>query len=172
MATTILTYNKMQSIKACSKNNKKELETFIEEVEFAKIRTLLGDDIYNAILADSNASPVDPEVQEILDGGLYKCIAYYVYARYIQESMLVDTFTGMVRKDRTDSSTAPVGQLKNVANEYTEMAMMAFKLVECKIQAKYGHPKEETRSNFSEIIGVRRDYCRKKGPEFKINYFK
>jgi len=167
----ILTYNKMQEIKPCSKNNKAMLEQFINEVEFSKIQKLLGTDIYNKLLADSSLTPIPEDVKEILDGGMYKCIAYYVYARYIQESMLADTFTGMVIKDRTDAHTAPVGQIKNVVNEYTDMAMMAYKLVEDKIRAKYGQPIEITNNNFSEIVGIRKNYSCKKGPEYKINYF-
>lgn len=169
---TILTYDIMQEIKPCSKNNKKILVQFIEEVEFSKIQKLLGTDIYNAILNDCNQTPISDDLQEILDGGLYKCISFYVYARYIQESMLVDTFTGTVVKDRTDAHTAPIGQIKNVVNEYTDMAMMAFNLVKDKIINKYGNPKVKTENNFSEIIGIRRNYNKEnKCNTYQITYF-
>lgn len=166
---TILTYNKMQEIKPCSKNNKAIIEQFIKEVEFSKIQKLLGTDVYNALLADANTTPIADDVKEILEGGMYKCIAYYVYARYIQESMLVDTFTGMVVKDRTDAHTAPVGQIKNVVNEYTDMAIMSYSLVKDKIQSKYGCPANVTNNNFTEIVGVRRNNCKKNG--IQIIYF-
>lgn len=173
---TILSLNKFQEIKYVSPNNvtglkAKWMNKLIEEVEFGKIQKLLGTDIYNAILNDSQASPIAPDVQEILDEGLYKCIAYFVYSRYIQESMLADTYTGAVIKDRKDSTPAPTGQLKNVANEYVDMAMMAYELVKDKIQAKYGTPVETVKTGFSEIIGVRRGFENGKRIKFCTNYF-
>lgn len=157
MQNTILTYNQMQSIKPCSQNNQMLLVQLINEVESFKIQKLIGADAYKSILNEIN-SGVSDELQKILDGGLYKCIAYFVYARYIQESMLVDTFTGVVTKQRTDSQTAPIGTLKNVANEYTDMAMYAYEQVKAAICERYNSKKEATPSNhFSEIQGIRRN---------------
>ena len=168
---TILTYNKLQEIKPMSLNNKKLIEQMIEEVEFGKIQKLLGTKIYNEILSDAQASPIATDVQEILDEGLYKCITYFVYSRYIQESMLADTFTGVVVKQRQDAQTASAGQIKNVANEYVDMALMAYELVKDKIQAKYGTPVETVKTGFSEIIGIRKSFENGKRTKFCTNYF-
>lgn len=160
----------MQEIKPASYNNIAVLGQLIEEVEFAKIQKLLGADIYNAILAEINSGNPSQELIDILNGGLYKCIAYFVYARYVQESYIQDTFTGMVQKNREDSSLISQGAMKNLANEYVEIAMMAFDSVKCQIMDKYGKPDQKVKSSFSEIIGVR------KGPEYRKktylnNYF-
>lgn len=168
---TILTYNKLQEIKPMSANNKKLIEQMIDEVEFGKIQKLLGTQIYNDILADLQSSPVPADLQDILNGGLYKCITYFVYARYIQESMLADTFTGVVIKQRQDAQTAPMGQIKNVVNEYVDMALMAYELVKDKIQEKYGTPVETVKTGFSEIIGVRKGFENGKRTKFCTNYF-
>lgn len=157
MRKNILTFEKLQSIKPCSINNKHFLEVLIDEVEFSKIRKLVGNSIYNKILDDLNAETIPEYLTNILENGLYKCIAYLVYARYIQESMLVDTFTGIVVKDRTDSSTASIGTLKNVANEYSSMSIEAYELVKDDICKYYGTSMNEVPSNkFSKIKGLRR----------------
>lgn len=157
MVKNILTFEKMQSIKQCSINNKKFIETLIDEVEFSKVRKLIGNSIYNKILEDLNAETIPEYLTNILENGLYKCIAYLVYSRYVQESMLQDTFTGVVIKDRNDSSTANIGALKNVANEYSSMAMDAYELVKDDICKYYGNSLNEIPSNnFSKIKGLRR----------------
>lgn len=168
---TILSLNKLQEIKPMSKNNTTLINQLIGEVEFGKIQKLLGTDIYNAILSDTQASPIANDVKAILEGGLYKCITYFVYARYIQESMLADTFTGTVIKQRPDSTTAPTGQIKNVVNEYVDMALMAYDLVKDKIQEKYGTPEETVKTGFSEIIGIRKGFENGKRTKFCTNYF-
>lgn len=166
----ILTINKMQEIKPASYNNVALLGQLIEEVEFYKIQKLLGTPIYNQIIEEVDSGNISDELKEILNSGLYKCISYFVYARYVQESYIQDTFTGMVQKNREDSSTISQGAMKNLANEYTEMAMLAFELVKSKIMKKYGTPEETVESGYSEIIGLRR------GPEcrrlkYTSNYF-
>lgn len=153
----ILSYNKLQSIKPCSQNNKALIEQLIKETETFKIQKLLGTCVYNKIVDEIKSGNISEELQSILDNGLYSCIAYAVYARYIQESMLVDTFTGMVTKNRQDSQTANVGALKNVANEYSDMSMYSFSLVKDAIMKKYGTTNSSVDLNkFSEIQGIRK----------------
>lgn len=167
----ILTINKMQEIKPASYNNMVLLGQLIEEVEFAKIQKLLGTDIYNAITTELSSGNISQELTDILNNGLYKCIAYFVYARYVQESYIQDTFTGMVQKNREDSSLISQGAMKNLANEYTEMAMMAFNMVKCQIMNKYGNPQETVKSCFSEIIGIRRGPDCRRRFRYVSNYF-
>lgn len=154
---SILSYNKLQSIKPCSQNNKALIEQLIKETETFKIQKLLGTCVYNKIVDEIKSGNISEELQSILDNGLYACIAYAVYARYIQESMLVDTFTGVVSKVRSDSQTASTGALKNVANEYSDMSMYSFSLVKDAIMKKYGETRNSIDLNkFSEIQGIRK----------------
>lgn len=154
---SILSYNKLQSIKPCSQNNKALIEQLIKETETFKIQKLLGTCVYNKIVDEISSGNISDELQSILDTGLYTCIAYAVYARYIQESALVDTFTGMVAKNRQDSQTASTGTLKNVANEYSDMSMFSFSLVKDAIMKKYGVTNNSVDLNkFSEIQGIRK----------------
>ena len=166
----IITTAKLCEIKPVSQNNIPLLNQLIVETEEVKIRQLLGCQIYDKITDEISSSNISSNLQHILDQGLYHCVTYMVYARYVQESMLVDTFTGMVTKVRQDSQVASAGAVKNIANEYSNMAMFYFNLVKDDILAKYGYTGETNVkiNNFSEITAVRRDYNKTKGQ--KISY--
>ena len=166
----IITTVKLCEIKPVSQNNIPLLNQLIVETEEVKIRQLLGCEVYEKITEEISLNNISSDLQHILDQGLYHCITYMVYARYVQESMLVDTFTGMVTKNRPDSQVASSGAIKNVANEYSNMAMFYFNLVKDDILAKYGYAGETNVkiNNFSEITAVRRSVNNNKGQ--KISY--
>ena len=166
----IITTAKLCEIKPISQNNIPLLNQLIVETEEVKIRQLLGCEVYNKITDEISQPNISSELQHILDKGLFHTITYMVYARYVQESMLTDTFTGMVIKNRPDSQAASTGAIKNIANEYTNMAMFYFNLVKDDIFTKYGYTGENNIkiNNFSEITAVRRDYTKTKGQ--KISY--
>ena len=166
----IITTIKLCEIKPVSQNNIPLLNQLITETEEVKIRQLLGCQIYDAITDEISSNSISEQLQHILDQGLYHCITYMVYARYVQESMLVDTFTGMVTKNRPDSQAASNGAIKNVANQYSDMAMFYFNLVKDDIFAKYGYTGETKIkiNNFSEITAVRKNINKTKGQ--KISY--
>ena len=166
----IITTAKLCEIKPVSQNNIPLLNQLITETEEVKIRQLLGGEVYEKITDEISSNSISNQLQHILDQGLYHCVTYTVYARYVQESMLVDTFTGMVTKVRQDSQVASVGAIKNIANEYSNMAMFYFNLVKDDIYKLYGYTGETNVkiNNFSEITAVRRDYTKTKGK--KIYY--
>ena len=167
----IITTAKLCEIKPVSQNNIPLLNQLIVETEEVKIRQLLGCEIYNKITDEILSNSISSDLQHILDKGLYHTITYMVYARYVQESMLVDTFTGMVTKVRQDSQSASNGAIKNIANEYSNMAMFYFNLVKDDICKIYGCSCENNNvkiNNFSEITAVRRSFNKNKGQ--KIYY--
>lgn len=167
----IITTVKLCEIKPVSQNNIPLLNQLINETEEVKIRQLLGCEVYDKITDEISSNSISADLQHILDQGLYHCVTYMVYARYIQESMLVDTFTGMVTKVRPDSQVASTGAVKNIANEYTNMAMFYFNLVKDDIYKLYGGYTGENNvkiNNFSEITAVRRSINKNKGQ--KIYY--
>ena len=166
----IITTIKLCEIKPISQNNIPLLNQLITETEEVKIRQLLGCEVFDKITDEISSSNISSSLQHILDQGLYHTITYMVYARYVQESMLVDTFTGFVTKNRPDSQAASAGAIKNVANEYSNMAIFYFNLVKDDIYKLYGYAGENNIkiNNFSEITAVRRDYTKTKGQ--KIYY--
>ena len=166
----IITTAKLCEIKQISQNNIPLLNQLIVETEEVKIRQLLGCQIYEKITEEISSNSISEQLQHILDQGLYHCVTYMVYARYVQESMLVDTFTGMVTKVRQDSQVASNGAIKNIANEYSNMAMFYFNLVKDDICKIYGYAGENNVkiNNFSEITAVRKSINKTKGQ--KISY--
>ena len=154
----ILTVQKMQQIKPCSKNNTTRLEQIIRETEFSDFQRLVGTDVYNRLVTDT-ADPTEIPVtlQSILDDGLYAVIAYQVYAQYIQEISVIDTFSGMVQKQRDDSVTVPQGMIKNLVIKNRQIAEQYYDRVRDRVQEYCGLIADEALSDgFSEIYSVRR----------------
>lgn len=159
----ILSYAKMQEIKPCSKNNKARLEQIIAETEFSDFQKLVGKDIYNKLVEDTSVTPIDPTLQGILNDGLYATIAYLVYSRYVQEISIVDTFSGMVQKQRDEAAPIPQGTIKNLAIHNREIAEQYFDNVSERLMNFYGElPQGGIEDGFSEIYSVRRGRGAKK----------
>ena len=153
----ILSYTKMQEIKPCSQNNKNKLTQIIQETEFSDFQKLVGSDIYNKLIEDCSETPINPQLQEILDGGLYHAIAYLVYSRYVQEISAVDTFGGFVQKQREEASPVSQGTIKNIAIHSREIALQYFEKVSDKLMNFYGEvPPCGVEDDFSEIYPIRR----------------
>ena len=153
----ILSYNKMQEIKPCSKNNKARREQIIAETEFLDFQKLVGKDIYNKLVTDTSTTSIDPTLQGILNDGLYATIAYLVYSHYIQEISVVDTFSGMVQKQRDEASPIPQGTIKNIAIHSREIAEQYFSVVCDRLREFYcEEPTLTVEDGFSEIYSVRR----------------
>lgn len=167
----ILTVEKLKSIKTFSTNNLNLLNQLIDEVEFGKIQKLLGFEIYSQINAAVQSGNIDTELEEILEIGLYRAITYYVYARYVQESMLQDTFSGMRTKVMNESQPASTGALKNVAAEYNDMAYLAYSMVAEKINKKYGNHINASDTNEYSIEGVRKGTRYRRGKDILFSYF-
>lgn len=164
----ILSYTKMQEIKPCSKNNKARLEQIIAETEFSDFQKLVGRDIYNKLVEDTSTTQIDPTLQGILNDGLYATIAYLVYSRYVQEISIVDTFSGMVQKQRDEASPIPQGTIKNIAIHSREIAEQYFSVVCDRLREFYcEEPALAVDDGFSEIYSIRRV---RGGRRLNINY--
>lgn len=141
MNNTILSYEEYQRIKPTTVNDKVRVETFISEVENYELVQMLGDvNIYNQLLEDSQSEHKPTYFQNIYNNGLSQCIAYLVYAKWMKESGVIDTFSGPKSKNSDYSSNAAFGQVKNISNEYKEMANYYFGRVSCAIKEAYGKP--------------------------------
>lgn len=158
----ILSVAKMQQIKPCSKNNTTRLEQIIKETEFSDLQRLVGTNIYNKLVEDTTDSENIPTtLQQILDDGLYQTIAYLVYAQYVQEISIVDTFSGMVQKQREDAATIPQGMIKNLAIKNRQIAEQWYAVVRDRLQEYYGECSNDgVDDGFSEVYSVRRGKTR------------
>ncbi|MCQ2608770.1 MAG: hypothetical protein MJ197_08805 [Bacteroidales bacterium] len=168
---SILNYDIMQRYKPCSKNNRAKIEQLIEEVEFLELSKLIGCDIYNQLVIDCSKPTQEDDVCAICNNGLYKCISYLVYAQYLVESNVADTFTGFVQKTRQDSENIPQGTIQNLQRHYRDIAFLSFKQVKCAIERKYKKCTANATVPKVRIINIRKDFNRKDINKFDTNYF-
>lgn len=57
-------------------------------------------------------------------GGLNKIFALFSYARYVENSIYVDTGSGFVRKDHGNSMPVLLNEVKDIAQQHREMAIV------------------------------------------------
>ena len=133
----ILSFETQQTIKPVSINNKSRYEQLIKEVESLEIDKLLGSAFYQDICKNpvnytdllNGCSFVDCHGNTVEHLGLNFVIAYLVFAAYVRESYMTDTFTGFVKKTRPDSELLNIGDLKNLETKNREIAFNAFELI-------------------------------------------
>ena len=119
----ILTFEQQQEIKPISENNAYKWEQIAKEVYNVKMLPLFGEDF----MIDVEDNLNNPDYSALLNGlqytysgdnyrhaGLRATLAYLVYAQYIQESGLEDTFTGLVRQARNETEKANDGDIGRV----------------------------------------------------------
>ena len=108
-----------------------------QEVQDFYLSDLLG----NAFAYDLEENPTNYEA--LLDGstytdcdgntvkqrGLRYCLAYWNFGRYIPNSMVDDTFTGFVQKNRQETQTISSGQVSRLQLEANNQAEKAWNIV-------------------------------------------
>lgn len=147
----LLTLAQQQAIKPISPNwaaitkfqggvtNFEQLQGEVEELELKK---LLGPAFLQAIqTAPTQTAPVNYVI--LLTGGSYEnsydetvafkgiryILAYMNFSKYIAESYVSDTATGMVRKRRDESEGLSVGEVKMLQADTREIAMQEWELL-------------------------------------------
>lgn len=64
------------------------------------------------------------EENEDVDLWMSKIWALFSYARYVENSIYVDTASGFVRKDHSNSFPIPLSEIRTIAIQYRDMAMI------------------------------------------------
>jgi hypothetical protein len=114
-----------QAIKPISGNRIKDFDKIAEETQINDLSPLMGFDFFQDIIQNSTAT----WNASLLAGGTYTynsltyvysglkyALAYFFYARYIEQSGEFDTFSGMVKKNMQDSEALDIGTIKNRMN--------------------------------------------------------
>jgi hypothetical protein len=110
--TLLITLANIQAVKSISNvNESKQLTPYIQEAQNFDLRELLGDEFYLALLADFVSSPSLVDYNFIFNGGSYvhgndtyymdgikQYLIYCTYARYLSNSNVISTATGLVHK--------------------------------------------------------------------------
>lgn len=135
----LLTFSQQIAIKKLSSNNQSRFDEMCREVEQTDLKDLLG----LALLQDLQANPTSTNNALLLNGttflnqfnqtvshkGLRYVLAYLIHSRYIGESFISDTFTGMVRKSQENSEPLTEGAIKRLQSVSKEIALSEFELI-------------------------------------------
>lgn len=135
------------------------------EVESLEIDKLLGSKMYQAVSAApanfvgllDGCSFEDCNGDTLTHKGLRYVIAYLNYAKYIGESYLNDTATGITQKTRPDSERISSGDIKRLQDENRAIAFNAFDLTRQYIEGN---------SAFDELWSLTNSNKRIKKPYF------
>lgn len=133
----LLSYSQQQAIRPISSNNESKYAQMAAEVESLEVDKLLGSafyqdvvdnpDEYADLLGEYEFTRADQTT--IKHRGLRYVIAYLNYSKYIGESYITDSFSGMVQKLRPDSEHISSGDIKRLQQQYREIAFNAFNLI-------------------------------------------
>lgn len=145
--SNLLTFSQQIVIKKISSNNQARFDELCTEVERTDLKDLIG----LALLQDLETNPTTANNKLLLDGttftnslnqtvkhqGLRYVLAYLIHARYIGESFIKDTFTGMVRGNQENSEPISDGALKRLQNVSKEIALSEFELIKEYLNLNY-----------------------------------
>jgi hypothetical protein len=137
----LLTYNQQQLIKPISANNARIYDQLAKEVEYNELIDLLG----LPFLQDLQDNPATVNNLLVLDGGSYIntagttvkykglrfTIAYLNFEKYLDNSDVADTFTGMVQKARQETTSLPEGRLLRLKKNARQIALKEFENLKC-----------------------------------------
>jgi len=143
----LLTFNQQIAIKKISSNNQARFDELCKEVERTDLKDLIG----LALLQDLETNPTTTANALLLNGtsfinqynqtvshqGLRYVLAYLIHVRYIGESSIKDTFTGMVRGNQENSEPISEGSVKRLQNVSKEIALSEFELIKEYLNLNY-----------------------------------
>lgn len=125
----LVTIADQQRIKPISDNNYERFDQLQQEVEMNDIVGYLGFEFYQELKRNTS------QYTKLLEGGAYNSngvayefaglkamICYLIYARYVRESYVQDTYNGMVRHNGDQFGTLSAGELANLENRYKQVA--------------------------------------------------
>lgn len=144
----LLTIIQQQANKPISQNWAKNIKiiggvtNFVQlqtEVENSDLKTLLG----ASLLLDIQTNPTDAKYINLLDGktfansagnniqfrGLRYMLSYMNFGKYVAESHFADTFTGMVQKNRNESTALSSGDIRRAQKDAQDIALSDFEIM-------------------------------------------
>ena len=131
----IWTLDEQQMIRPIDSNNYSKFEMLQREVENNDLQLYLGFEFYQELQRDLLLPLNERKYTALLNGGYYtsngvqyrfsglkNVCAYLLYARYIRQSYLQDTFSGFVQHTGNDFQRASSAELQNQEARYKEIA--------------------------------------------------
>ncbi len=135
----ILSWAQQIAIKKITTNNQPKYAALAGEVEEKELRDLIG----LALLQDLQANPATIYNAKLLNGdsftnyigqtvnhkGLRYVLAYLNYSRYIGESAINDTYTGVVVKKREESELLSEGGIRRLQEQARNQALTEWSVI-------------------------------------------
>jgi hypothetical protein len=122
-------FDEQQMIRAIESNNESKFELLQSEVENNDLQLYLGFEFYQELIRNT------ANYAKLLNGDYYTCngvqykfaglksvCAYLLYARYVRQSYLQDTFSGFVSHTGNDFQRVSGSELANQEARYKEIA--------------------------------------------------
>lgn len=137
---TLLNLQQQNSFKPISEKTELKYNQLVSETINSDLVTMLGASFVTALKKEPTAERfvkiLDPLTykncndNDVSHEGLRYVMAYLVYARYIGGNTVKDTFSGMVRPNRSESENVSYGHIKAMQLEAGNIATAQFKLIE------------------------------------------
>jgi len=143
----LITLEQQQTIKFLSPNwtagtlvsgGKSNFEQLAEEVEYSELQSLLGIELYQDLISNVE----EPKYLDLLNGktfeynkvnlsfkGLIFILAYLNYAQFVYQSQFANTFSGLVKKKRTESESTNLGEVGKFQKDNRQIAMQEFEII-------------------------------------------
>lgn len=159
----ILTYNKLNDIKPLTKNNPAGIGRLIQETEFLDFQNLVGKEIYDKLVTDTSGT-ISEDLAAILNGGVYQCIAYLVYANFLQSGDIFTSYAGTFAKTMEGGEQLNSGKIKNEQQRARELAAQYYNGVRESLENYYSkHAGDKIKENEIDAVGVRKVFGRGRG---------
>lgn len=123
------TLEQQQAIKPIDQNSLDKFEQLQREVELCDVEQYLGMEFYQELKRNLS------EYDTLMNGGSYELggytysfsgliyvLSYLLFARYIRQSYIVDSYSGFVQHTGNDFKQISGGELKNLEARYKDVA--------------------------------------------------
>ncbi len=152
----ILTFEKQQELKPIAASFRPKYRQLATEVERVELPQLIGD--VDIDLRDNdllNGCEFEYKGKNTKHFGLRTVLAYLNYAKYVSESYIHDTFSGLVSKKNEYSERIPSSDIKRVQAENRQVAFFYFENVRRYIELKYGRVQKSTNYYNPKITNIK-----------------
>jgi len=135
----LITFEQQKLIKPITGNNQAKYNQLVNEVELVELVDLIGIDLYYAI----SETPQSNENKALIEGceyvnrhgntiqqkGLRYILAYFIFSRYIAESFIQDTYSGMVQQSQANAEPISSGSITRLQEANRKIGLKAWEQV-------------------------------------------
>lgn len=169
----MITFQQQQGIKRISEKNSSIYNQIRDETINSELFKMLGAPMITAIKANLTSERfvniLSPKTftncydNEVTHEGLRYVLAYLIYSRYIGQSSVKDTYSGMVKQNRNETEHVSFGHIQSLQQDAKNIAVSQFEIIKSYIEEnKDDYPEFENgrnRVNFKpRMKNIRKTY--------------